>query len=86
MYFPSLTSANEVVSAYTLYQAKVPDETSEISAKQFTPFARPLAPFACQELVRSDFVLPPPAVRPPDPDGERAANDGRASGRADRHP
>lgn len=84
MYFPSLTSANEVVSAYTLYQAKVPDETSEISAKQFTPFARPLAPFACQELVRSDFVLPP-AVRPPDPDGERAANDGRASGRADRN-
>lgn len=51
MYFPSLTSANEVVSAYTLYQAKVPDETSEISAKQFTPFARPLAPFSCQELV-----------------------------------
>ena len=85
MYFPSLTSANEVVSAYTLYQAKVPDETSEISAKQFTPFARPLAPFACQELVRSDFVLPPPPFAPPDPDGERAANDGRASGRADRH-
>lgn len=85
MYFPSLTSANEVVSAYTLYQAKVPDETSEISAKQFTPFARPLAPFACQKLVRSDFVLPP-RRSPPDPDGERAANDGRASGRADRHP
>lgn len=85
MYFPSLTSANEVVSAYTLYQAKVPDETSEISAKQFTPFARSLAPFACQELVRSDFVLPPPRRSPPDLDGERAANDGRASGRADRH-
>ncbi len=85
MYFPSLTSANEVVSAYTLYQAKVPDETSEISAKQFTPFARPLAPFACQELVRSDFVLPPRHSPPPDLDGERAANDGRTSGRADRH-